>query len=367
MKDLASQDDGSFIAGGLVPGRYYVAAEGPPVSDQQAREVYVTTLFPSALDAAAASPLELLPGAELRGIDVRLRKSRVFHIAGRLLNSVTGAPAAKSYLKLKPADEAAPDRGVALGNGGEFMFTDLLPGKYSIETGSDVQVASMEPSGNVMKLGGGPVGRYLLQITDHDIEDLTLSFGNGVEVTGMVHGAPGATVLLTRSDTPIVSEVEKDGSFRMQRLVPDVYNFDVKGLPGGAYVKAVRFREKDVTRGNIDLSSGEGGPLDVVVSPDAAEINGIVRTEAGEAAAGSWVQLWMPGEERARSLQADENGTFHVTSVPPGQYRMLAWRELDQEQSDDPSLRARFETQATTLTLGEKARETVELKSISRK
>src|SRR5215471_14451237 len=102
------EDGASFVVGNLSPGRYYVSAtlrtadqQGPPVR-KTARESYVTTYFSNTADPAAAVPVEIAAGAEVRGIEVRLRKSRVFHIRGRVVNTANGTPAGRIFLHLVP-------------------------------------------------------------------------------------------------------------------------------------------------------------------------------------------------------------------------------------------------------------------------
>src|SRR5262249_44983123 len=95
---VISQDDGSFVVGNLSPGRYFVSA-ALRAEDQQGtiarkplREAYVPTYSPNTADPAAAAPVEIAAGAEVRGIAVRLRKSRVFHIRGRVVSIAGGNP-----------------------------------------------------------------------------------------------------------------------------------------------------------------------------------------------------------------------------------------------------------------------------------
>src|SRR5262249_9126514 len=80
-----SQDDGSFVVGNLTPGRYYLSAGIRNMEQAESvRERYITTYFPSTSDPTAASPIEVGAGAEVRNLAVRLRKSRVFTIRGRV-------------------------------------------------------------------------------------------------------------------------------------------------------------------------------------------------------------------------------------------------------------------------------------------
>src|SRR6202011_1002761 len=84
----------------LSPGRYYVETSSQKLMAMQAgterpatkgpEEGFIPTYYPNAADAASSSPVDVGPGAEVRGIDMRLRKARVFKVEGRILNVATG-------------------------------------------------------------------------------------------------------------------------------------------------------------------------------------------------------------------------------------------------------------------------------------
>src|SRR6185369_6022755 len=87
----ARRSEGIFNAGrGGRGGRGVQAAGGGRGSPVETIEDYVTTYYPNLTDANGASGLDLVAGSEMRGIDIRLRKTRFHRVAG----SVTGLPAA---------------------------------------------------------------------------------------------------------------------------------------------------------------------------------------------------------------------------------------------------------------------------------
>ena len=114
----STNDLGEFRIPNLSPGRYYVsatarraalqailngggrggrgggragrqAAGGGRGGPADAIEDYVTTYYPNLTEATNASPLNLVAGSEVRGIDIRLLKTRFHRVAG----SVAGLPA----------------------------------------------------------------------------------------------------------------------------------------------------------------------------------------------------------------------------------------------------------------------------------
>ncbi len=55
---------------------------------------------PSTTDPAAAAPVEVGPGAEVRGLNIRLARIPVYRIRGRVVDSATGEPAGNTSLHL---------------------------------------------------------------------------------------------------------------------------------------------------------------------------------------------------------------------------------------------------------------------------
>jgi protocatechuate 3,4-dioxygenase beta subunit len=378
---VTSQDDGSFVVGNLGPGRYYVSAalraadqHGP--GRRPAHEAYVTTYFSSTADAGAAAPVEIAAGAEVRAIEVRLKKSRVFHIRGRVVNGASGTPAGRVYLHLVPRGEVvAPQTavGVEAGPDGRFEFSGVLPGAYTLESTDSVMVAMVASGAEMPRMPSPLVGRALVSVSDSDIEDLQMPVGEGASVTGTVTGVAypreRPVVSLVRPETgrsaSSSAQCTAEGAFQLRRLVPAVYSLDV-ALPEGAYVKSVKLAGRDVTNQDIDLTSGAGGTLEIAVSKDGGEVAGTVRDGNGDPARGATVQLWPAEGEGAKTVKSDESGGFRFRGLPPGGYRVAAWEDLDDDLAEYAPFRGLFADQAAKVSVAERGRESVDVKLIPR-
>src|ERR1035438_6508275 len=85
----SSNDLGEYRVFGLAPGRYYVSVETRPNQMMtQTEDEYVTTYFPRTADAAAAAPIDVAPGAQLRNIDIALVKMHTVTVSGRVASEV---------------------------------------------------------------------------------------------------------------------------------------------------------------------------------------------------------------------------------------------------------------------------------------
>ncbi len=144
MRDQ-SNDQGDYRITDLMPGRYYVRAAEPPEISVRSRygdlpgraaregvEGNVGTYYPSVLDASNALGLDVSPGMELRGIDIRLRRVKVYSVKGKMVNASDGRPAAGCLLLLA-AKSGNPYFGLTrVQPDGTFEFRGLQPDTFEL-------------------------------------------------------------------------------------------------------------------------------------------------------------------------------------------------------------------------------------------
>ncbi len=96
------------------------------------------------------------------------------------------------------------------------------------------------------------------------------------------------------------------------------------------------------------------------------DISGIVHGSDGMPAASVQVTLWTPGvpavgvTDFTRTASTDPNGQFKFASLPPGDYRIAAWEQIDPGLGTVPEFRIKFESKAAAVKLAENAHENVE-------
>jgi hypothetical protein len=376
VKEASTAVDGTFQVNAAGAGRYYLSAEelapSPDSGQTPGGEVYVTTFYPSALDPAAALPVDLGLGEQPR-LEIRMQKERVHHIRGKAINAVTGAPATDIALKIAPASSDAsvgripPQAGVVRKEDGTFEFDRLLPGLYVIST------ATVGPPG----IGPGPqtgtplVLRQTVNLANLDVDDLTLTLTPPPGIAGTIRmdGADpqpalhvGIRLLADSAIGPVQSQ--PDGTFLIPAVAPDSYEVSFDGLPAGSYVKSMRFGGQDLLNRILDNTAVAGGSLEIILSPDAADLTGTVQNDNGDAAPGLVVTLWAPGV--IRDAQSASMGSFRFQSVPPGNYYIVAWEQADRTLVSIPEFLAKFENQATSVTLGPQDHGTVQVKIVKR-
>lgn len=369
--------DGSFSTGSLRAGRYYLGASGGgSLTQSSQREVrlggageserYVPVYYPSALDTSAATLIDLPSATELRSMNIRLRKVRVFHISGNVVNA-SGAVIPNANLNLfypDVSDQLGDQHPVSVLDG-VFEINGLPPGNYTLR-------ARAGRAGELQ-------GRQIVALTDSDIDNVALTLAPGLEIplTVRIEDADPEQAqkirkslgrfLLISSDgvnpNPM-AEPKADGSWLFRNLGPGTYWTGLRG-PDGTYVKSIRFGNQDITNSELDTSSG-GGALEMVISARAAEVTGVVRDSDGKPLSDITVTLWTPGlpppgaVDRAESTNTDTMGHFRFGNLRPGEYRIAAWERIEAGMGNISEFHVRFDDTATAIKLSEDSHQTVQ-------
>jgi hypothetical protein len=388
MSNGNSQADGTFVIGGLRSGRYYLSAgtrdnnfsmdvEKPGTKKPQ--ESYLKTYFPNALDASSAALVDVAEGAEVRGAEIHVRRGRVFEIRGRIDSAGAQAPKYAS-LMLIPKGSTQMNfvdqrQSQVQGKEGTFQFKNVPPGAYVLQT-QYAQVETKDPTGEYTK-NTPLVARLEINVSDQNIENLVIPLVPGPEIKGAfkmegtdpASQTPGPkapfTVQLRPADGSTnmgmgYAQANEDGTFRMQGVLPALMRAEVYNLQENTYVKSITFGGRDVNGMDLDLTSGSGGELQIVLSPNGAEVTGTVRDGDGKAMASAVVQICDKEGMVAKTANTDQNGAFDAKGLAPGEYKVFAWEDRGEGVITDPDFRKSFESKAAVVKLSEKSRENLE-------
>ncbi len=410
VQNASSNDIGEFRLFNLPPGRYYVSATNPRRTQfqgggrggrngqragrgggrggpaQEAVEDYVTTYYPNAIEVNGATPLDMIAGSEMRGIDVRLLKSRLYRISG----SVSGVPAALPA----PADNG---KGDDKGKGKQFaggprasaVMLNLIPRNAAGGRGGQIGGTSMDPNTGTFEFPAVPPGSYYLIAQSQGPAQQRVSARVPVEVgNGDVIGVPVRLALplvvkglvMVEGTQPSVSytsirltftsgqqgagggqngqaQVNADGTFQAT-LDADNYTLDISGVPDGYYLKNVKLSGRDMPDAALDLSIG-AGQMEVVLASNAGTITGTVQNSRNDPAASVTVTLVPASGSMRRDLNkkvtSDASGNFTFSGLPPGDYKVYAWEEVETNAWMDREFRQPFENQAAAAKVDQSA------------
>ena len=365
---IAAAADGTFVIGNLSGGRYFVTANSSSASGG-GEQAYTTTFYPGVTDPAAAVPVELSAGKELRGIELRMRKSRVFRVSGKIVDS-TGGPPPNTIVNLYV--EGISDLG-PLGlpsqqvRNGVFEFNRVPPGNYILQV-NPLTIRAPDGSNRTVPL----TGRERISLGNGNLDNVELRVGPGAEISGRIalegNLPPGPRLRVQLTPTEGVTpgagngQVNDDRSFVLHNLAPVKYRVTIVPMPPGTYVKSVRFGGVDITHSVLDLTAGTGGALEVTLSPNAAQVRGSLRSAGGNIQ----VTLWSTDGSEVRTSVTGGDGGVTFAGLAPGEYRIAAWEQLELGMANVPEFRNAFNNKAATVRLSENSRESVEVPLVGR-
>jgi hypothetical protein len=380
-----TNDLGEYRIFGVAPGKYYLSVA--PNSDipidaidrsptGAASEAYVALYYPGTPDASAAAQLEVAPGGQLRGIDMRLTKTRTVHVKGHVTHAMSGRPGIQLFLSPRNfGGSYGPYRQTRADAAGNFDIPGVVAGAYTLTaSGSE---------GNVPDQARVPI-----DVGSGDVEGLNLVIGPGVTIKGHMQAEgneEGAAVdvrsvqitMVPREQTVLYFGVspgkpDEAGMFEIRNVPAGGYTFFLWDLPEGAYVKSIRSERSDLLDAGLDLTGGAApDQVEIVVSPKAAAVSGTVQNpKTGNAFPGATVVL-VPQDAGRRdqvtffkTTTSDQNGAFQLKGVTPGAYKAYAWEDPEPGAWMDPDFLKTFADQGESVSLQEGDRKALTLQMI---
>ncbi len=165
-------------------------------------------------------------------------------------------------------------------------------------------------------------------------------------------------------------KVSSDGAFRIAGMPAVSHRLNLMPLPGGFYVKEVRYNGAPILDGIIPMeSSSMTHSLTLVVGDKPAAITGTV-ADGDKPVGGAWIVVarWpIPLNQpfvATASAPADDQGHFQVSGLAPGEYRVVALRSRAEDRDRAPAKLEAALAAADKLELSAGAVRTVTLKPV---
>ncbi len=360
---------------------------------------YQTEFHTSALTPDRATPITLAPGEERLGIDFRLTPVRALTVAG----TVTGpdGPVANVQVQLLPGDGGdlvSPIEVATTGTNanGEFTFAMVPAGQYVLRAlrqgrGGAGQTMALTRSGTATTFtmrqevtptgtggrGGAPLvetptlwAETPVAVGTRDLVDLHVTLHSGLTVSGTV-GFTGTAVQPSpeqRTNLMVMLEpadprtsamagitpgrVDASGTFTTVGVPAGKYILRVIGAPRDWYLRDAALGGKDITSTAVELDGDSATGVMVTFIDQQTELTGTVRDASGNPDARASVMvfpsdqaLWVDTgaqPRRLRLIRAQQDGTFSVSGLPPGDYYVLAVDDSGPSAWQDPAYLARM-------------------------
>jgi Carboxypeptidase regulatory-like domain len=381
----STDDRGAFRVFGLRPGEYHVCADPrPSLSSMRNPNVEperpLKTCYPGTLNDHESQAI-VVSAADVGGVDIRLRRGRVYTITGIVLDS-SGAPMTGGNVSLvKSEGGGTSSTGVELKEG-QFVARSIPPGDYAIR-------AEIGSPGNWQDKREREVGYVRVRVDNADVEGVVVQTAKGVKVSGRIEfddGVPAAGVRGVRVNarqepgTGIFmgapqqgATVDENLTFQLEGLFGP-HLLQVFGQPRGLIVKAIKYRGEDIFGRAVEFKpSTDPGDLVVVLTNRGALLTGRVDASADEPADARMVLL-LPTDPARRnvipgnmmSVPVGSDGTFRLPLVRAGEYLILALAPEDMPNlmMAGTSAYERFAKVAEKIVLSENEERSVELRPI---
>lgn len=326
------------------PGKYYLVA-GPQFSlgaiglaeirtDGISDLAYASTYYPNSPDLNSATAVEVKPGSEVTGIEIRLRSDaprRNLTVSGVVAGVPQGAQATVSYRYGASPGQFSMGNGARVGADGRFSFDNLPPGYLRLL--AQCSSGNTELQSELVDIHLEPPGAtdVLLALTSGGVVGGTLEI-----VGGDASAAPAGelTIRLSAiefgwSQQPLSGAVDQSGAFRIAGVPPGRFRLDVDAMPENAYIRALLVDNAAVSDGTLDFSRGvRGQRVKVTISRNGAQISGEVRAADGGPLLNPRVAVFLAPEPNqiapGRSAAQVVDGQYVFKGVPPGKYKVYA-------------------------------------------
>jgi hypothetical protein len=215
-------------------------------------------------------------------------------------------------------------------------------------------------------------GSVSVDVTNRNVE-ATITMNPGIAIPGRIMvpetlreriALPELNVVLSRihpGDTWFSSQsedfggVQKDGTFQMDAFEGRYY-VEIGELPESIYVESARYAGRNVLDSGLTIERDSTGTLEIALNGPAGRLDGEIRNAKGDAVPNAFIAM-VPVVSRRdnpsmfKTTVADDTGVFSVRGIPPGEYSVLAWEEVDPQALMNRAFVEQFEQRAVKVTI----------------
>ena len=163
----------------------------------------------------------------------------------------------------------------------------------------------------------------------------------------------------------MVHPVHREG-LTMDGLMPGEYRIARFVHPNGYYVKTATFNGTDVLDHSFYFDATTAGQLQVLLSSRVAQVEGTVLKESLQPASNVYVVL-VPDKMRGRRERyavavTQQDGSFVLSSVAPGDYKAFSWESIEPYSWLDADVLSRYESKGRLIHVDESSKAVADLR-----
>lgn len=333
---IKTDDRGRFASNGILGERFILCAQGPASAKAVEGEEWAPTCYPNTLDRGAAEIVQLKPGADVSGYDIRLRSVPVYRIRGVVLDDLGKAAAGAKIQLMSNNGLPALRDGIPAAADGSFTIPSAHAGEWRL-------FARLKRGDLDLKV------IRLVTVKHGDLEDVSIRLDRPFQLAGFVerdeprdaNGRRGLTSVYLQGEPPTEglsaqATHDQDGAILFKNIYPGRYRIVPLGIRPGFYVESVKLGDRDVLGETVDLVEA-GPPLRVVYRSGAPRVRVHVEKGAGAHVAIVPQNEALANEQFIREAVADKDGRCEIGSLRPGDYYAFAFDRLDMGSLQDPA------------------------------
>ncbi|HWP43575.1 MAG TPA: carboxypeptidase regulatory-like domain-containing protein [Blastocatellia bacterium] len=347
-----TDDRGIYRLYGLPEGPYTVSV-GEVTNQPGARggfggNYYPRTYHPDTTNESMASIIEVRPGSEATGIDIKVgRPAKSFAVTGRVVDGRTGKPVVGAICGYSPVSADGKQlqswsMGFRTDAAGNFRIEGMLSGRYvAFATSASDNDSYSEP--------------VPFEVNGEDVHGLEIKLVPGSSISGVavLEGTDDPSVLSRISELRLLlsrpqgdefrppmtsAQIAPDGSFRIGGLNQGMATLQLSYSPGQQNFVLTRVERDGIEQnGPIEIAPGQHiTGMRVVICYGSSVVRGQIVVEDGSLPEG--VQLSVDMRKQGsqwgprRFLAADQRGRFIIDGLVAGDYEISvsAWRPVQQ-------------------------------------
>ena len=252
---------------------------------------------------------------------------------------------------------------------GAFSIESVLPGSYYL--------VAREETNNGILSGGVPI-----EVGAADIENISVPVARGPDFIGRAwidgRSSNNPDIRHLRINlvpdlsmpgldlTSLIAEPVSDGSFKMAGVPFGDYRVAVSRLPENTYVKSIRLDGTDALVNAFHVD-GRSRAIEVVLGTNPGSVGGIVVSANGEPVSNVTVALVPIESYRHRAdlyqgSSTSESGRFLFRDIPPGDYEVLVWEDLQDGSWQDPDFVQKYADRGRPVHIDEGTNENIDLR-----
>jgi hypothetical protein len=382
-----TDDRGMFRVYGLVPGDYFLSAAlrapqqmmmGPTSLTSTPVEGYAPTYYPGTPNPSEAARITVRAAQETSNISLALIASRLSSVSGRAVTSAN-APVVQGMVMLMPADPMAGGMVMGMSNAmtradGTFQLLGVAPGTYNL---------SLRPRG--MPTADAEFANMRLTVGNDNLDNVLLVTARGAIARGIVTTDEGVPPPMRPEQISLFARPAEPEAVMMQpgeNKVNADWTFEMTGLSesrllGGGVSEAPDWSIKSVLHNGVEvidtpINFVPGQTVDgfeIVLSRKRSELSGQISGERGAPETDATVIVFADDPARwgfatryVRAVRPNQDGRYTLRGMPPHDYLVVAVKDLEPGQSQDPEFLDSLRPQAQRVSLGENETRVQDLK-----